>query len=210
MITFLYFDFNFWRVDVPRLCLSFANIQHRLKSISRADFIIQKKRGAFPFGQLPVMIVNKNMYGQTIAISKYCASLASLYSENKDECLIIDQVLSWANDINSKIAPSIREKNKVKQIKLRNKFVRNDLVTWFNYLERIYEKRVGNENFFLKKFSLADITAWRIIHWFKSGKLDLVNPDFLRKFRKLNTFYESVNKYDAFNKIKLYQEIITK
>ena len=132
------------------------------------------------------------------------------YSENKDECLIIDQVLSWANDINSKIAPSIREKNKVKQIKLRNKFVRNDLVTWFNYLERIYEKRVGNENFFLKKFSLADITAWRIIHWFKSGKLDLINPNFLNKFTKLSTFYESVNKYDAFNKIKLYQEIIAK
>lgn len=210
MITFLYFDFYFWRVDVPRLCLSFANIPHRIKNISRTDFIIKKKKGALPFGQLPVMIVNKKMYGQTVAISKYCASLASLYSKNRDECLIIDQVLSWANDITSKIAPSIREKNKVKQIRLRKRFVRNDLVTWFSHLENLYEKRVGNQKFFLKEFSLADITAWRIIHWFKSGKLDLIKPDFQKNFKKLYSFYESVNNYDNFTKIKLYKEIIAK
>ena len=209
MIKLIYFEFNFWRVDIARLSLSFAKIPYKLEQIQRDEFIKKKKLGFFPFGQLPVMILDKKMYGQTLAIAKYCASKSNLYGINANESLIIDQVLNWANDINTKIATSIREKNEQKKKRLRKNFVNNDLMIWFDFLEKLFLRVSKNKKFFIDRFSLADITAWRVIHWFVSGKLELINPEFIRNFKNLNKFYKNISKEKSLINLKEYSEIIS-
>jgi len=210
MIKLIYFDFPFWRIDILRLCLAYGDVKYSLKKISRERFLKKKRDGnlQFPFGQLPVMVINEKMFGQTSAIARYCAIKSKLYNFNPEKSLVIDQVLDWSNDITIRIAPSIREKNKQKKIKLRKKFAKNDLILWFGFLEKLLKNSSKQKLFFTGNFSLADITAWRVIHWFCSGKLDHIDSDFLKKFKKLHEFYFKISNYKNLKNLKEFQEII--
>ncbi len=207
MIKLTYFDFDFWRIDIARLCLGYAKIPYKYNRIVRKDW--DKKKNFFPFQQLPVMELNGKIYGHTHSISRFCAIKSGLYENDELKALIIDQVLDWANEITFRIALSIREKNQDKAKKLRQRFIKNDLNKWFGFLDNLYKKSATKNNFFTEKFSLADITAWRIILWFTSGKLFDVPEEFIQDFPRLKSFYKSINDYDKFNKLSEFKEITT-
>ena len=103
----------------------------------------------------------------------------------------------------------MREKNLAKSQKLRKEFIDNDLLEWFSYLEKLLENSSKEKLFFTDRFSIADITAWRIIHWFYSRKLDQIEPKFLHKFILLKRFYEKMNNFEKFVKLQEYKEIVT-
>ena len=63
--------------------------------------------------------------------------------------------------------------------------------------------------FFNDKFSIADITAWRMIQWFCSGKLEHVDQNFIKKFPLLESFYDKMNKNNSFIILNEYKEIIS-
>ena len=56
---------------------------------------------------------------------------------------------------------------------------------------------------------MADITAWRMIQWFCSGKLEQVDQNFIKKFPLLESFYNKMNKNESFINLKEYKEIIS-
>ena len=82
------------------------------------------------------------------------------------------------------------------------------MIQLLQFLDNLYKSSVTKNNFFTEKFSLADITAWRIILWFVSGKLFDVPEEFIRDFPKLESFYKSINDYDKFNKLSEFKEIM--
>ncbi len=65
------------------------------------------------------------------------------------------------------------------------------------------------ENDFNDKFSIADITAWRVIYWFYCGKLDQINNKFLDKFPLIQNFFKQMNTYKPFIELKEYKDIIS-
>ena len=209
MIKLVYFDFNFWRIDILRLCLSHSKVPYEYIRIKRHQWPRKKKE--FPFGQLPVMIINEKKFSQTHTLAKFCATRASLYDTNELKILVIDQVLDWANEITTHIAPSIRaamrEKNFAKSKRLRKDFIKNDLIPWFSYLENLLKNSSLNKKFFTDKFSIADITAWRVIFWFCSGKLDLINPSFLNETPTLKKYYDEICNYKPLNKLVEFKSI---
>ncbi|MFL2661240.1 MAG: glutathione S-transferase family protein [Alphaproteobacteria bacterium] len=211
MIKLIYFDFNFWRVDILRLCLSYSSIPYELQRIKRQDW--KKKKNQFPFGQLPVMQVNNQFFSHTHSLAKFCANQASLYEQDEFKMLIVDQVLDWANEITNHIAPSIRaamrEKNFEKSRELRKEFIKNDLKRWFYYLENLLKRSSENKDFFTDKFGIADITAWRIILWFTSGKLDEIDSSFLNYTPLLKKYYDGISNYEPFTKLKVYKKIVS-
>ena len=211
MIKLIYFDFDFWRVDILRLSLSYSNIPYEYERISRKEWPIYKKK--FPFGQLPSMIINDKKFAHTHSLAKFCAIRSSLYDDNEFKILIIDQVLDWANEITNHIAPSIRaamrEKNLEKFKNLRNDFVKNDLLTWFSYLENLLNNNSEEKQFFTDKFSIADITAWRVIYWFCSGKLELINSSFLNEFPSLKKYYKHINNYKPLTKLTEFKSLVS-
>ena len=210
MIKLVYFDFNFWRFDILRLSLAYSNIPFECERVKRQDWPNVKQD--FPFGQLPIMIFNNKKYAHTHSIARFCAIKSNLYSNNELEAIVIDQVLDWSNEITNKIAPSIRaamrEKNFDKSRKLRKEFIDNDLFIWFSYLEKLFNRSSSGKIFFNDKFSIADITAWRMILWFCSGKLEQVNKEFIKEFPLLENFFKKMNDYEPFINLNLYKEII--
>lgn len=210
MIKLKYFDFNFWRADILRLCLGHSNIPYEFERVVRQDWPKLKKK--FPFGQLPVLIIGKKQYAHTHTLAKFCAKKSNLYDDDELKVLIIDQVLDWANEVTNLIAPSIRaamrEKNLEKSIKLREEFIKNDLIVWFSYLERLLKESSLNKNFFTDRFSIADITAWRMIYWFCSGKLDMIDKSFIDKLPILKKYYLDLNDYKPLSELEEFKDIV--
>ena len=159
------------------------------------------------------MIIGNKKYAHTHSLARFCAIEANLYANDKLKTIIIDQVLDWANEITNKIAPSIRaamrDKDFEKSKKLREEFIKNDLLTWFSYLENLFDQNSSKKVFFNDKFSIADITAWRVIYWFYCGKLDQINNKFLDKFPLIQNFFKQMNTYKPFIELKEYKDIIS-
>ncbi len=204
-IKLVYFDFNFWRIDILRLSLAYAGIDYEFERIPREDWIRFKDKQ--PFGQLPVMYYKDNVYCHTHSLATFCASKSDLYSSDEKKQIIIHQVIDWANEITYRIAHSIREKNPDKSKKLRRVFIEKDFYTWFGYLEDFFKKN-SNNSFFIGELSIADITAWRVIRWFLSGNLEQIDIKFIEKFPNLQNFYEKFSLNENFKKIREFQEIM--
>ena len=204
-IKLVYFDFNFWRIDILRLCLSYANIEYEFERIPRNEWLNFKDKQ--PFGQLPVMYYNDNIFCHTHSLAIFCASKSNLYSNKEKEQMIINQVIDWANEITYRIAHSIREKNPDKSKKLRRIFIEKDFNQWFGYLEDLFTRNSKN-SYFIGKISLADITAWRVIRWFTSGNLEQVNTKFIEKFPNLKLFYNNFLSDKKIKNLKEFKEIM--
>ena len=211
MIKLVYFDFNFWRVDILRLSLAYSEIPYEYKRIKRQEWPKEKKN--FLFGQLPVMIVDNKQYAHTHSLARFCAMESGLYDNNKIKAMVIDQVLDWANEITNKIAPSIRaamrDKDLEKSKRLREEFIKNDLLIWFSYLEKLFDQSSSKKIFFNDKFSMADIVAWRVIYWFYCGRLDQIDNKFLDKFPLIQNFFEKMNAFKPLIKLEEYKDIIS-
>ena len=211
MIKLVYFDFNFWRVDILRLSLAYSEIPYEYKRIKRQEWPIEKKN--FLFGQLPVMIIDNKQYAHTHSLARFCAMESGLYDNNKIKAMVIDQVLDWANEITNKIAPSIRaamrDKDLEKSKRLREEFIKNDLLIWFSYLEKLFDQSSSKKIFFNDKFSMADIVAWRVIYWFYCGRLDQIDNKFLDKFPLIQNFFEKMNAFKPLIKLEEYKDIIS-
>ena len=158
------------------------------------------------------MIINNKIFCHTHSLAIYCAKKSGLYDSKDFKILIINQVIDWANEITIKIAPSIRavmrEKNIEKFKRLRIEFIKNDLIKWFGYLENLLNNFSLNKKFFTDKFSIADITAWRVITWFTSGKLDMIDKSFLKEFPVLKSYFSNLNSYKPLIKLKEYRSIV--
>ena len=87
MIKLIYFDFNFWRIDILRLSLSYSKIPYDYKRIKRQEWPQEKKK--FPFGQLPIMIIGNKKYAHTHSLARFCAIEANLYANDKLKAMII-------------------------------------------------------------------------------------------------------------------------
>ena len=148
MIKLVYFDFNFWRIDILRLSLGYSKVPYEYKRIKRQEWPKEKKK--FPFGQLPIMIIKDKQYAHTHSLARFCALESKLYNNDKLKAMVIDQVLDWANEITNKIAPSIRaamrDKDLEKSKRLRKEFVVNDLLVWFSYLEKLFDQNSKKKN----------------------------------------------------------------
>ena len=148
MIKLVYFDFNFWRIDILRLSLGYSKVPYEYKRIKRQEWPKEKEK--FPFGQLPIMIIKDKQYAHTHSLARFCALESKLYNNDKLKAMVIDQVLDWANEITNKIAPSIRaamrDKDLEKSKRLREEFIENDLLVWFSYLEKLFDKNSKKKN----------------------------------------------------------------
>ena len=211
MIKLVYFDFNFWRVDILRLSLGYSKVPYEYKRIKRQEWPKEKEK--FPFGQLPIMIIEEKQYGHTHSLARFCAIESKLYNNDKLKAIVIDQVLDWANEITNKISPSIRaamrDKDLEKSKRLREEFIENDLLVWFSYLEKLFDKSSKKKKFFNDEFSIADIVAWRVIYWFYCGILDKIDNKFLEKFPLIQNFFKQMNTFKAFTKLDEYKDIIS-
>ena len=206
-IKLIYFNFPFWRVDICRLTLEIANIKYKNVVVSKKYFLKNKTR-EFPFGQLPILIVNNTKIAQTSAMIRYCGKLADLYPNDPMESALVDQVIDFANDLTYLISFSIREKNRIKKRTKRKKL--NDIILpeWISYLERFFIINNINNFFVTEKFSVSDLIVWRILLWLTSGKLENIDLKLKERFPKLDKYFNFMSNNSIVINLKEYSRIM--
>ena len=102
----------------------------------------------------------------------------------------------------------MRDKDLEKSKRLREEFIKNDLLVWFSYLEKLFDKNSSKKIFFNDKFSMADIVAWRVTYWFYCGRLDQIDNMFLNEFPLIQNFFKQMNTFKPFIKLSEYKDII--
>lgn len=207
-IKLVYFDFPFWRVDVCRLTLEIANIKYENVVLSKKYFLKNKKTKEFPFGQLPILIVNNKTIAQTSAMIRYCGRLANLYPSDPMECALVDQIIDFANDITYLISPSIREKDEAEKKAKRKKLNDNILPEWISYLERFFIINNNGKYFVTEKFTVSDLVVWRILLWLTSGKLENVDLKLKDRFPKLEKYFNYMSNNSKVTNLNEYSRIM--
>ena len=189
-LSFIYFDFPFWRAEVGKIALYIGGIKFENKIITREEFGRVKVDGCLddgtiiPFHQFPCLIVDGVSVAQTGGIIRFCGKLAGMYPKNDDLLAArIDQFIDIATDITVLLfAPGISEEEEVRKAR-RQELSRGELARKLRMLDN---NIIDDSDWVLGlSMGLEDILIWRLMGWLSSGTVDGIPIDILKDFRKI-------------------------
>ena len=207
-LTFIYFDFPFWRAEVGKIALYFGGIDFEDRKIIREEFLRAQENGhlddgtIIPFHQFPCLIVDGVPIAQTGGIARFCGKLSGLYPINDDFLAArIDQFLDLATDINFLISASGSTGDEEKIKANRQELSKGELPRKLKMLERSIAE---NSDWIVESdISIADIAIWRLMGWLSSGTIDGIPTDLLKEFPKIRRVCLAV---DAHQKVQEWIE----
>ena len=208
-LTFIYFDFPFWRAEVGKIALFMGDIDFENKIVDAEEFQQVKETGqlddgtVIPFHQLPCLVVDGVSIAQTAGIARFCGKLSGMYPKNDDVLAArIDQFLDMATDVTNLIFNTGRDEDEeTKKIK-RQELYKGELARKLEMLD----KNIRDESDWVLGFDLglADIAIWRLMGWLSCGILDGIPTDLIKEFPRITRVCRAV---DAHPKI---QEWVTR
>ena len=189
-LTFIYFDFPFWRAEVGKIALFMGDIDFENKIVDAEEFQQVKETGqlddgtVIPFHQLPCLVVDGVSIAQTAGIARFCGKLSGMYPKNDDVLAArIDQFLDMATDVTNLIFNTGRDEDEeTKKIK-RQELYKGELARKLEMLD----KNIRDESDWVAGFdlSLADIAIWRLMGWLSCGILDGIPTDLIKEFPRI-------------------------
>ncbi|MBT3768402.1 MAG: glutathione S-transferase [Acidiferrobacteraceae bacterium] len=199
-LTFIYFDFPFWRAEVGKIALFMGGIDFENKIVDREEFQRVKETGqlddgtVIPFHQLPCLVVDGISIAQTAGIARFCGKLSGIYPKNDDVLSAqIDQFLDMATDITDLIFTTGRDEDEeTKKIK-RQELCKGELARKLGILD----KNIRDESGWVLGFDLglADIAIWRLMGWLSCGILDGIPTDLIRAFPRISRVCLAVDEH---------------
>ena len=190
-IRFTYFNFPFWRAETSRLALHMGGIDFEDVRLGGDDFRAKKAAGEFPYGQLPVLEVDGEMFAQSVAIAKFCGKLSGLYPKDDDlAAMKVDEFLDAAAQITSLVNPSMSEKDPTKRAAMREELGQETFPHWLSLLE----KRMGSGDYLVgDSLTVADLAIWRLMGWLTGGVLDGIPNDLLKPHSRLEDHFKRID-----------------
>ena len=190
-LTFIYFDFPFWRAEVGKIALFMGGIDFENKIVDGEEFQRVKETGqlddgtVIPFHQLPCLVVDGVSIAQTGGIARFCGKLSGMYPKSDDVLAAqIDQFLDMATDITELISTTGRDEDQeVKKIK-RQELCKGELARKLGILD----KNIHDESGWVlgSDLGLADIAIWRLMGWLSGGILDGIPTDIIKSFPSIS------------------------
>ena len=198
MLTFVYFDFPFWRAEVGRLALYLGGIKFENRFISEEEFLRVKRDGKLddgtniPFHQLPCLIVDGKTVAQTGGIARYCGKKSGIYPRDNLLAALTDQYIDIATEITFLVSWTGKEDPEEVRKGKRQQLAKGELARKL----RMIEKNINHDSPWIigHQLGLADIVIWRLMGWLTSGKVDGISIDIITSFPKIQSVCLSVEK----------------
>ncbi len=198
-LTFIYFDFPFWRSEVGKLALHLGNVDFENKIISGDEFQRVKKTGQLddgtiiPFHQLPCLLVDDIPIAQTAGIARFCGKLSGLYPKDNDVLAgQIDQILDFITDMTVIVAWTGKDDNDEARIIKRGDLAQGELGRKLRMLEK---NILNNSTWALgDKMGLPDIAIWRFMGWLSCGSVEGLPTDILKDYPNIRRLCHSVDQ----------------
>ncbi|XP_071082971.1 glutathione S-transferase 1-like [Haliotis cracherodii] len=172
------------RAEMCRLLFAMAGQEYEDIRYSQETWAAEKNNT--PFGQLPVLEIDGQQYGQSIAIINFLAREFGLHGQTNLEQLQVDQVMGIVQDIYTHLLKLFFEKDKAKQVAIHEENNKTHYPKYLGFFEAILKKN-GGEFYVGQKISLADIAVFDTL----DGKID---DSIVEGFPLVKTNREKVRK----------------
>eukprot|EP00931_Biecheleriopsis_adriatica_P090616 TRINITY_DN6457_c0_g1_i1.p1 TRINITY_DN6457_c0_g1~~TRINITY_DN6457_c0_g1_i1.p1 ORF type:complete len:248 (-),score=66.92 TRINITY_DN6457_c0_g1_i1:112-855(-) len=188
------------RGEAIRLALLLGKFSYHDERITAETWEATESKEA-PFGQLPVLIVDKKPLAQTKAILRYIGKLSSwdgkfLYPQDPWQAAKVDEVLDLFDDIWMLIAPTYRiEDQQQKELARQQLFQEgNEAAKLVGFLETILGK--SSNGFIVPQagLTIADLLCFCNLNVLRSGFVEGLQADIFSNYKKLMQHKEKVAK----------------
>jgi glutathione S-transferase len=170
-----YFDFDGGRGEPVRLALHIGGIPFEDRRVAGKDWPALREQ--MPFRAIPVLEVDGAVVSQSNSLLRYAGKLAGLYPKDDLAQLRCDEVLDAVEDLGTQLGNTIEhELGPEGKKKAREALAAGPIP---RYLEQLQQRlqAAGGEWFGGKSISVADLKAWSVIRWLRSGVLDHIPKD---------------------------------
>ncbi|XP_046575226.1 glutathione S-transferase 1-like [Haliotis rubra] len=153
------------RAEVCRLLFALAGQEYEDIRYSQDEWKTEKSKT--PFGQLPVLEINGEPYGQSSGIIAFLAREFGIHGKTSLEQLKVDQVMGIIQDIYTHMLKHFYEKDPAKQAEILKENNKDHYPKYLGFFESILKKN-GSGFFVGNRITLADIAVFDTL----DGKID--------------------------------------
>jgi glutathione S-transferase len=192
-----YFPFP-GRAEPIRDALRIGHISFIDEHLTPDQFHDCRAAGEFPFGGLPVLVVEtsdgEQCVAQSNAILRFAGQLAGLYpADDPLQALRVDEALDVGEDINCLLGPSLHEQDTEKKMAMRKELAEETLPFWIACFERLLIAN-GSTGFILgNSLTVADLKLYWIIDWLTSGMLDGIPTSLVDGFENVMAWRKNIS-----------------
>ncbi len=172
-----YFDLDGGRAEPIRIAFHAAGIDFEDNRISFAEF--GEMRQGIRFNSVPVLEIDGASVTQSNALSRYVGKMAGLYPDDDLQALYCDEVLGALEDVSHYIVRTFGLEGEELRL-AREKLADGWLSTFLRGLDELLA-RGGGEYFADNRLTLADLKAFVLMRWLRSGMLDFVPTDLVQR-----------------------------
>lgn len=171
-----YFDFDGGRAEPIRIAFHAADVDFEDNRLSFPEF--GEVRPGLPFNSVPVLEIDGAVVTQSNAIGRYVGKMAGLYPSNDLQALYCDEVVDALEDLTHYIVRTFGlQGDELREA--REALVDGWLSVYVRGLGELLAR--GGEYFADNALTIADLKAFVITRWLRSGDLDHVPADLVQR-----------------------------
>nr|ABO26603.1 sigma class glutathione-s-transferase 2 [Haliotis discus discus] len=146
--------------EVSRLLFALAGQEYEDVRFTQETWPAEKPNT--PLGQMPVLDVDGQSFGQSSAISRFLARRFNFYGQGDVQALQVDQVLGIIQDIINALIKAYYEKDEERKAQALKENKEEKMPLYFGMLEKLLERN-GSTGFFVgNSITLADVSVFDI------------------------------------------------
>ena len=177
-----YFPFP-GNAESVRLTAALAGVEFTEERIAFKEWSGERKAAVAPM-QLPLLTINGNVYGQSLAQVRYFGKLAGLYPTDPLEAFRVDEFIGYLTDAMSSVMKSMALKDEEEKLAFRYQTTApgGPCYIWLEYIEKRLE---GKTYCVCEKFTIADVVTFSLLSDLMGGFFDGIPTDCLDPFPNL-------------------------
>ena len=181
------------RAEVIRQLFILAGQKYEDKRYEQDEWKAVKEKLNAPFGQLPVLSIDGQLFGQSISIARYLAEKFGFAGKTDLEKLRADMVVHCAEDFAQALFKAQFESDEAKKATLVKKLLDEDVKNFLTNFENIAKQNKGGNGYFVgDSITWADLVFTHFVDFIAMIGLEV--PTTLSAYPKLKSIYETVHK----------------
>jgi len=191
-----YFPFP-GRAEAIRDALRIGRIPFVDEHLTFEQFRDCRAAGEFPFGGVPVLVVDtgegQQCVAQSNAILRFAGRQSGLYPvDDPLQALKVDQALDMGEDINWLIEPSLDEQDTERKMAMRKELAEETLPYWTGCLDRLLAANGGTGFIVGSSLTVADLKLYWMFDWLTSGILDGIPTSLVDGFENVVSWRSNI------------------
>jgi glutathione S-transferase len=185
------------RAEAIRDALRIGRIDFIDDRLTHEQFGSSREAGEFPFGGVPVMVIETDTGSQCVAQSNallhFAGHLSGLYpSQDPLLALKVDEALGVGEDIGWLIGPSLHEQDIDRRMSMRRELAEETLPYWMGCLNQQLLDNGSTGYLVGNNLTVADLKLFWLIDWLTMGVLDGIPTSLIDGYEQLLAWRKNI------------------